>query len=301
MIYKRNCPECGRTCEYRNPVSYARALKGNSICRNCVDKTSMRKNQVSILLNEDLITYYWMGFILADAHISEKFRLKVVLNKIDIEHLKKLQSYLKIEKLETRGEYCSINAMDKKNLKELVEKYDIHHNKTYNPPLLSFYKNLSEDKFLALVIGIIDGDGCIRKQYKRNDWKICIKMHSSWVDFLNLISDRLLNKKIADISNNGYARINLTQVKTGQKLKKFALENKLPLLERKWDKVDLDYITFYDKANDTLEKIKKIANKDITIQDICNELNLKYSCVYRIIKKYKIEHKKLKNYVNNKY
>lgn len=44
--------------------------------------------------------------------------------------------------------------------------FKIHYNKTYNPCDFNVFENLSNLELTALLIGIIDGDGCIDKSGK---------------------------------------------------------------------------------------------------------------------------------------
>lgn len=47
----------------------------------------------------------------------------------------------------------------------------------------------------------------------------------------------------AKINREGYAEACISGFSDVKKLKKFGIENQLPLLERKWDKIDLEYMT----------------------------------------------------------
>jgi len=49
---------------------------------------------LSPLLNETLEAYYWMGFIMADGHLSKQNRLTVTLAIKDSDHLLKLKEFV---------------------------------------------------------------------------------------------------------------------------------------------------------------------------------------------------------------
>ena len=92
--YIRVCPQCGKTIEYSCQKALNLALKKNSYCNKCrLDNAynlKAAKNNIKILLEENLESYYWIGFILADGHIDGNKRLQITLKSIDYEHLKKL-------------------------------------------------------------------------------------------------------------------------------------------------------------------------------------------------------------------
>lgn len=117
-------------------------------------------------------------------------------------------------------------------------KFNITNNKTYQPCDLSDINDV--DLFLSFLIGFIDGDGCIKKQYKRNDSLITIKLHSSWLHNLYFIKNKLcniFNITMSDpkINSYGYARLNICNSIILKNIKKFAIINNLPILTRKWD------------------------------------------------------------------
>lgn len=60
----------------------------------------MKKCNLEKLLLDVPETYYWIGFILADGHISKNNRLVVTLSVKDKNHLIKLQKYLEIENMQ---------------------------------------------------------------------------------------------------------------------------------------------------------------------------------------------------------
>jgi hypothetical protein len=140
-------------------------------------------------------------------------------------------------KIYERRNNCGICISDRKNLEIIKNKFDISNNKTKNPPNIMNYVNFSEDNLLSLIIGFIDGDGCIRKTTKKQI-QICIEIDSSWASFLNLILNRInLIKKIKSkvkINNRGYARLTICGKEIFDYLKLFIDENHLPVLKRKW-------------------------------------------------------------------
>ena len=100
---------------------------------------------------------------------------------------------------------------------------------------------MSDVLFLSLLVGFIDGDGCIRKQTNRNDCFIQLKGHSAWLSLfqafevrLNTIYNSTTNS--AKINNAGYAYFGISNSKALE-LKKVIEYNQLPVLNRKWNKL----------------------------------------------------------------
>lgn len=299
--YKRICPKCGRIIYYASKTSLNHALKNNSNCNECKLKMNYEihnKNNVKILLNNELESYYWIGFILADGHIENNKRIKITLSNKDKIHLEKFKNYVnakKINNLIVNGyEQCSLSVQDSKYVPILCKNFGIKNNKTTNPPDIKILKTLEFEKLYSLIIGYIDGDGNIKKQYKRKDFQLSVKCHKSWFDILSLFSEIIDETNKTKINSIGYAEFHVTKTSNLKKLKKFAIENNLPILERKWNNIDMNYISRCDLANERKNKVENLCKKEVTIAEICNELNLKYSTVYRIVKKYNFKFKKIK-------
>ena len=135
-------------------------------------------NNLSPLLLENPISYYWIGFLLADGHFGQKNILKITLSSLDKEHLYNLKTFLNIENIlsERQGKYLCLKAMDSNLVPKIKEKFDISNKKTYDPPKnLESIKN--KDLLISLIIGFIDGDGCIANKNKA--FSLTVKCHSS--------------------------------------------------------------------------------------------------------------------------
>lgn len=234
-IMRKECPNCGKEQVYTNKVSYRRAIVNNQLCKSCAFiKKDKKQGDCSQLLKEDILTYYWLGFIFADGHIEKSKRLQVSLGIKDIGHLKKLQKFLLIENLRDCGTYCSMSIMDVFNIKQLVEKFSIASNKTKSPCNLS---NIKGDLLTALFIGFIDGDGSVAQQTGRKDHCIYIKCHPAWLGNLNIFSNHVSGENKAYIDKQGWAKLHIANNKTIKELKKFINTHYLPVLTRKWDKI----------------------------------------------------------------
>lgn len=256
---------------------------------------TMKKSSIKVLLNEDLESYYWIGFLLADGTFYNKNNsagLKLTLNELDKNHLLKFSNFIKAEQKiyyqkNKNGNHYSLTVFNNKVVKEIISKFSIKKRKTYNPPDLSFYKNLSHNHLLlSLIVGIIDGDGCIKFQTRREDCVIAIKMHSSWLDFLIFIQEFLI--KITEVSiplpiinSKGYARLNITNSKVINFLKNFTKVSGLPVLGRKWDRVN----EFKISKRENLTKTLELYNNGESIEKIMKTLNIKKRTVYKTLNK----------------
>lgn len=234
------------------------------------------------LLEDTPIVLYWIGFILADGHISNNKRLQITLAIKDIEHLKKLALLLNTGLTTSRKDTypnVSLYCQDVVNIKNLSIKYDIKRDKTYSPP--EFY-NISSELILAMIIGLIDGDGHICKQSGRSDCLLSFHCHSSWLDFYTKVVEFLektfdLNLKKPGIKNDGYCNFNIAHHKVLNGLKRFAIEHKLPILDRKWDLIDLNRIYKTDRAKIMNKFI--LENPNLTNTEISTALEIPYDCI----------------------
>lgn len=207
-----------------------------------LSKPNIRTSKLKFLLEDNLINYYWYGFIMADGHLSESNALIISLNKKDLNHLEKISSKIGCNILtSTKNDMVTINVMDKINVQLLKEKLDINNNKTYNPPSIDKLNNLldNKEKFLAFMIGMVDGDGNITYQKNSTTFKsLRMHIHVSWIDVLEYFSLKLY--KYYDINTSfsickrGYAQFNLCSIKNYTIIKKFIIKNNLPVLKRKW-------------------------------------------------------------------
>lgn len=251
-----------------------------------INPQSYSKSSLNILLEDKLTSYYWIGFLLADGWVTrnksnENSILGLKLAIKDEDHLKKYASYIKTtniyyfksknrifrDKICTCQPTVEVTCSDHINTPKIVEKFGFNSKKTYIPPDFSLYSKLTITQFLAILIGYIDGDGNIgtgiSKLKPKPRFRIKIEAHKNWLDFFNKIVDRLniiFNTKIG----YGYIRkdreniclINLAKNKLVKKLKYLSLKYDLPILERKWNKVDL-----------TEEDIKRF---DIELKELYN-------------------------------
>lgn len=276
---------CQCSCGKYLVVEYTNLQTGNT--KSC-GHANKKSNPIH-LLDETAEAYYWVGFILADGHFQNNKRLVVCLSNKDERHLKKLAKFIEYSgDIKCPGvTTVSLRSMDSKIFQSLCERFGIVSNKTINPSNIKWIKN--DDLLISLIIGFIDGDGCIRNAWRRKDCIITIKCHSSWLDNLNFISkvvSKLSKTKYnpAYINNFGYATLNFTNSISVKWLKFQAKRLKLPFMRRKWNKIK-NYIGIQELSNIRKEKIKILLDRGLTINQVSKILKLKYETVYGCIKR----------------
>jgi len=232
-------------CNHKWWVLPANLIYNKTQCPDCYAKSRTGENSkcladLNILLEESLITYYWIGFLLADGNFTDS-RLKLKLAKKDNNHVKKFAQYIKYQG-SLGDEENSLSVMNTGYVSMLNNKFNINNRKTYNPPNITWIKD--KNLLLSLIVGFIDGDGYIGKQYKRNDCILRIKCHSSWLDNLQYMTNTLydlvyLSPSKVKINNQGYASVNIGNSIVLKNIKLKTIEFNLPILERKWNLINI--------------------------------------------------------------
>lgn len=203
--------------------------------------SEVRRGDLSILLNNSILSSYWLGLFASDGCITEDCTFKIDLQLKDKEYLEKLSLYLNTS-IKEYPKYnsskpggtgiCRVKIRDKiygKNIKNIFYKNGL---KTYNSINIDFLQNT--ENFLSFLIGYIDGDGSINKQ-----GRIVIDGHSNMeVLFIDIINKL---KKIDDSFNLSLTkyqqmiRINFN-TKCSEYLNTFRKQQNLPILKRKWER-----------------------------------------------------------------
>lgn len=229
----------------------------------------------------DNISCYWLGFILADGHISKVKNIQINLAIKDKEHIYKLEKYIghKISIIEYKTKIRA-TIQDRPTINEISKIFKWETNKTKNPPIIPEFIN--NNKLFSLIIGFIDGDGTINK----NGNVLRIKCDLCWKNILNYFYYSLTNenKNFNDIGNCSIIYICKTEIL--KDIKKKSIELNLPILDRKWNRVDLDKIIRYEKTKIKKNKILELLKKEIKDIDIVNKTGSSRSLVYKIKKEY---------------
>lgn len=144
----------------------------------------LRKSNLSILLEETPTTYYWIGFLMADGGFTDR-RLQLGVAEKDLEHLKLFRKHVNSSNkigtiINNNGKvHKRIKITHVKVIQELRSKFKISSRKTYEPCSIQHITN--QELLFSLIIGFLDGDGCVTKGYCRSH-KISFVGHASWLD-----------------------------------------------------------------------------------------------------------------------
>lgn len=213
---------------------------------------------LSRLLNDELESFYWIGFMMADGWVtsgvyngSRHERFGVQLSEVDGLHLEKLASYIgssvsygcRDTNFKVDSRYCRLGVNDSTNVPKIRERFGFLYNrKTDVAPNWSDYM-FSDEQLLSLFIGYIDGDGSINERKGGGKLHLSIQTKATWkdnIEFMLYTIQRVTGIHIASrpvINCRGHLHLSICKNLLIWKLKEFALANALPILERKWDKV----------------------------------------------------------------
>jgi hypothetical protein len=160
---------------------------------------------------------------------------------------------------------------------KLVEKYNISNRKTYEPPDFSTY-NLNNELWMSLILGLIDGDGCIHIR-KSGECYGRIRLHSNWFGALCYLKQTLcgvFGLSVVDpiIEQSGFVGWTLTHTMLW-KLREFALSKSLPLLARKWDIREPISVAVLNE-----DLVRMIRTSETNTKDLAKELGIAYQTLY---------------------
>lgn len=184
------------------------------------------------------------------------------------------------------GRDC-VSAQNPVIVSKFCRLFDFRPQKTYNPPRKF---NLKGNRFLAFLIGFIDGDGCISYQTGREDCLLSIKCHKSWLPLLQTFSDLLYElaqakSSMPKINNQGYAHWYISNNAILKFLKFKAIQMGIPVLTRKWDKIDLDRVSRTERSYRDKQEVLRLHAAGYRQKDICEQVGLKKSTVCMILKR----------------
>lgn len=220
-----------------------------------------RKYTLSKLLEYDNTSCYWLGFLLADGHISKQINLQVNLSNKDLQHFLKFGDHIGTELIYYPNE--ELNSVgfalsDKPTLLQIRKTFNWSSNKTKNIPTIPEF--LSDDQLFSLVIGFIDGDGSIEP----NNRGIHIKCDKNWKSILEDFYYILTNEyKTFELSSDSCSIIYINKGRIQKKIKNRALSLELPLMKRKWDRIIDNIVDNCLFCGETL--------KNSSVQLFCND------------------------------
>lgn len=223
----------------------------------------------SRILLYDNLSCYWIGFILADGHVSKHRNIQINLAIKDKEHLLKIKDIISNFIMYEDEQTIRLLISDIPTIDKLSKDFQIKSNKTKNPPIIPSF--LSKEQIFSMVIGFIDGDGHIDKK-----GKIIIKCDKSWEDllayFYNILTDK--NKKIIKEDRSYMIVGRYDEV---LKIKNKAILLNLPLMERKWNRI-VNKIMRYEKY----QIVENLLKNNKSINDIKYITNFSYSLIYTV-------------------
>ena len=250
----------------------------------------MRLGDLSPLLSDTAEAYYWVGFIAADGYIYDG-RLRLALSDKDSNHLSKFSNFVKYAGKGITRSDVAISGLHIKHtdvVHKLCKKFDFRKAKTKNPPCR--LPAAPEHLVLAYIAGFIDGDGCIQHVYGRSDCFLRIKCHRSWKAHLTRMS-RVIYRisgrlhRPAKITNAGYAELDIRDNTVIRRLTIAIRRLNIPLLNRKWDKVDTERISRVEQAKIHVAKVRALLRKGFRRTDIAQKLGLCKAAITMIIQR----------------
>ena len=200
-----------------------------------------KMSTLSPLTNGSHTSLYWMGFLMADGHFdASRSTLAITIGEKDLTYLQQLATLLNANistYIRKPNNIIQMSVCDKTNFGVITNKWDLHNNKTKNPP--SKLPELTKEEFYSWIIGFVDGDGSIEKPGNSGtivsglEWKHIIE-HIS----IQLNCPNIEIRKPTTFSNNESLRLRL-RAEPLRILKEHAIKHELPILLRKWDRVRL--------------------------------------------------------------
>lgn len=261
------------------------------------------------LLEDTPEAYYWLGFILADGCFMKPkgrsvSRLSVGVSKKDRDHLLKYSNFIKfkgkINKSDPStivfpanksgviqsGGSVTITSTNSQIVPKIASKLGVSERKTYNPP-----KKLPKTKdslLTCLLIGFIDGDGSICS--RNNGYaSISITSYKAWehilLEFKSLLKRMTPKENILISYEKEQVILSINNAATLRELKLVAEKFNLPVLERKWKRINILLTSLRETHEAKKEKILTFYKKGISPADISRITEISVSHVHRIIKR----------------
>ena len=258
-----------------------------------VDMHEYVEGDLSVLLDNSPESFYWMGFLAADGYFFNN-RLKLTLAESDADHVIGFANFIKCKNHRKVKNGYGVAVQDSYTVPKILKKYDLQSRKTYNPPDVTWMK---PEVCIPFFIGFVDGDGSIGFQHGRKDCILRIKNHSSWMgtiqNMVDLISGqaRTSSPKVK-LTKAGYANVNVANSVTLKFLKKQTRELNLPVLERKWNKIDETFVSRMEQSIYNAENVLNLKSQGVKNKEIALTLGLSQAAVSVIIKKSKFKEKR---------
>ena len=235
------------------------------------------RSLIKLINLTDNISCYWLGFLLADGHISKNNTIEVNINIKDEEYFNNIQNHLNtklssyyIESLNT----VRFSMTDKQTILIIKKIFNWKTNKTKNIPTIP---KLKDDQLFSLIIGFIDGDGSIHKYGNY----LKINCDKSWKNILENFYECLTKeKKIFNLNRDGTAEIRIHKIKILEKIKNKAKSLELPIMLRKWNRIIDNRVLRSDKYL----IVKNLFVDGKSTNEIIKETKFSHGIVYKVKK-----------------
>ncbi len=180
---------------------------------------------------------------------------------------------------------------------QLIEKFNFNNQKTYNPPTGLDFPD--EQLFTSFLVGFIDGDGSMGNR-KNRCASISIELHESWLSQLNIWSNKLYEissfragsrREKTKIFAKSYsykkkktAKLLLTNPYIVTWLKEQATNLRLPILSRKWQRIDMSYKDKHLKLVERIDNIFRFRSQGLSYEKIGMRLGVSKAMVGHIVR-----------------
>lgn len=246
------------------------------------------------LLLETCEAYYWIGYLMADgSFLFDKNKIKLTQSGENQNQVRRFASFVGCRNMhgyEIKTPYGSsdvleVGVADEEVFPRLIRKFGIKPFKTTHPCNLSWISRVPDKFFLSFFIGFVDGDGCISHQTNRKDCSIHIKIHASWKSNLQKISNqmcKIARTKPNKILDHEYAVIVFSNSVLLKVLKRHIKKFLLPVLEKKWGKIDINFVSRQELGQQRIVQVKKMIQQGMSKKDMASQLKISLPGIYKI-------------------
>lgn len=247
----------------------------NGIKRNFNE--SSKSFRYSKMLSYDNISCYWIGFILADGHITKNSdRIQINLSIKDKNHILKIENHIGNVKKYENSNRISVVISDKPTILSISNSFSWTSNKTKNPITIPDFLDI--DQLFSLIVGFIDGDGSISKK-----GNLRIKCDPTWKYILEKFYLILTGEeKKFELTSDNCSIIYISKYHLVKNIKEKSIQLNLPIMERKWNRISNNRILKSDKSS----IVRSLMESGKNYQEIIKETGFSYSLIYKIKKKY---------------
>lgn len=243
---------------------------------------SLRRNgDMSTLLSGSVEASYWLGFLTADGHFSQCGMISVQLSTVDRKHLEKLASFVG-SAVHDYDRSSEVRVRHLEVCRSISGRFHFTNRKTYECPVLP---EMTDEQFIAYLAGFIDGDGHISAGKQGS---IRVKLHGSWLVFLERLSDRYQSifgtTPSVWLNGGGRAVMDILGFETIGELKRRVLALGVPVMERKWSKIDEDRIGQVRRRSQNIKLAHSLRATGMLQREIAEAIGVSQNTVWRYLK-----------------